>query len=168
MELLMLTRRRFLTCCAGTWVGSLPMVEDLVHAQQAKVRLVMVVARESPLEALDMRDLKHLYRSDITEGPRGEQLIPIAQPVSSPDRIGFDQTVLGMSPAEMGRYWIDRKIRGQSGPPKAIGPSGLLQQVVRSLPGALGYVRANEVRQDVKVLRINGFGPNDDGYPLVY
>jgi hypothetical protein len=167
MELLMLTRRRFLTCCAGTWVGSLPIVEDLVHAQPAKVRLVMVIARESPLDALSLRDLKHLYRSD-SEGPRGMQLIPIAQPVSSPDRIGFDQTVLGMSPDEMGRYWIDRKIRGQAGPPKAIGPGALLQQVVRNLPGALGYVRATEVRPDVKVLRIDGISPNDDGYPLVY
>lgn len=164
----MLTRRRFCTCCAGTWVGLLPALEDLVHAQPPKVRLVMVVAPDSSLEAVSMRDLKHLYRSDTSEGPKGEQLIPFAQPVSSADRIGFDQKVLGMSPAEMGRYWIDRKIRGQSGAPKAIAPSTLLQQVVRSLPGALAYVRANEARQDLKVLRVDGFSPNDDGYPLVY
>ena len=38
------------------------------------------------------------------------------------DRVGFDQVVLKMDPDAVGRFWIDRKIRGGSGPPRTVFP----------------------------------------------
>ena len=71
-----------------------------------------------------------------------------------------------MTPEVVARYWIDRKIRGDSGPPKPIESADLLQRVVTRLDGAIGYVSATAVRPDVKVIQIDGKGPNDSGYPL--
>jgi hypothetical protein len=90
------------------------------------------------------------------------------QSTQSEDRIGFDQVVLGFSAEESARYWIDRKIRGQSGSPKAIDPPALLLKVVMRLAGSIAYVQPGSVHTGVKVIRVDGKLPDDKGYPIVY
>ena len=84
------------------------------------------------------------------------------------EREQFDRVVLGKSPDEMARYWIDRRIRGQSGAPKAVEPVDVYERVIAKLDGAIGYVHVNDIRGDVKVLRIDGKAPTDRGYPIRY
>ena len=98
----------------------------------------------------------------------GQRLIPFNRGPSVRERIAFDKLVLGMSEREVSRYWIDRRIRGQSGSPKAIDPVDVHQRVVVKLAGAVGYVLSTEVRDDVKVVRIDGKTPTDRGYPLEF
>jgi hypothetical protein len=159
----MTTRRHFLGAL-GTLltpsVWALPLT-----AETAKVRLAVIIAKSSPLESISLQDLRNLYRGDRLVG---HQLIPFAFQAGTPERIAFDQAVLGMSPDDVARYWIDRKIRGQSGAPRAIDSADLLMRVVAKLEGGLGYVRASDVKDYVKVLRINSKGPNDPGYPVEY
>lgn len=164
----MLSRRQFLSCCAGSVSVFVQARDGLVSAEEAKVRLAIVVAADSPLDALAMRDLKRMYRGDPVAGPKGTPLITFAPPGSSRDRIAFERAVLGMSPEDAARHWIDRKIRGQGGPPKAVDSSDVLQQLVRAIDGAIGYVRASDVRPGVKVLRVDGYSLGDNGYPLSY
>jgi hypothetical protein len=71
-----------------------------------------------------------------------------------------------MSPDEVGRFWIDRKIRGQPGPPRAVSSVDLLRRVAASLPGTVAYLRTSEVGAELKVLRIEGKRPGEPGYPL--
>jgi hypothetical protein len=82
--------------------------------------------------------------------------------------VRFDQAVLGMTPERVSRYWIDRKIRGQSGPPRALDSADLVQRVVARLDGGIGYVRMNELKADVKVVRVDGKSPKDSGYPVEF
>jgi hypothetical protein len=37
---------------------------------------------------------------------------------------------------------------------------------VGTTPGAVGYLRASDVDDSVKVVRVNGLLPDDDGYPM--
>jgi hypothetical protein len=128
-------------------------------------RLAIVVAKNSPLDNLSFGDLKRLYMGDPVDA-RGKRLIPLALQNRSPERIQFDRAVLGMTPDAAARYWVDRRIRGESGPPKAIDSPQILLRVVDKLDGALGYVRADSVTGAVKVLRIDGKTPSDAGYRL--
>jgi len=128
-------------------------------------RLAIVVAKDFPLDNLSFGDLKRLYMGDPVDA-RGKRLIPLALQNRSPERVQFDRTVLGMSPDAVARYWVDRRIRGESGPPKAIDSPQILLRVVDKLDGALGYVRADTVSGAVKVLRIDGKSPSDPGYRL--
>jgi uncharacterized integral membrane protein (TIGR00697 family) len=98
----------------------------------------------------------------------GRRLIPLNRAITTTERGQFDRVVLGKSPDEMARYWIDRKIRGQSGAPKAVEPVDVYERVVAKLDGAIGYVHVNDVRDDVKVVRIDGKAPTDHGYPIRY
>jgi ABC-type phosphate transport system substrate-binding protein len=132
-----------------------------------RVPLAVIVSKTSPLSELSSAQLTRMYMGDLVDNG-GRRLIPLNRAISSEEREQFDRVVLGKSPDEMARYWIDRKIRGQSGAPKAVEPVDVYARVIAKLDGAIGYVHVNDVRDDVKVLRIDGKSPTEHGYPIRY
>jgi hypothetical protein len=165
----MLNRGALLAVWISGMVALLPATASpWVNAQEAKPPLAIVVARNSPLSDLSIHDLKNLYMGDRISAPGGRQLIPIALRTGSPERGAFEQSVLGMAADRLSKYWIDRKIRGQSGPPKSVDTAELLQLVVSKLEGGIGYVSANTVTSAVKVVRIDGKAPGEPGYRVTF
>ena len=162
----MRTRRSFITWCLGalTLVAT-ASASPAVGAGESKIRLALVVSKDSPISEISFFDLKRLYKGEPIN-VAGKRLVPLNLAPMSDDRVHFDQAVLGMNPENVSRYWIDRKIRGQSGPPKSLEAADLVQRVVMRLDGGIGYVKASDVKGDVKVLRVDGKGPKDSGYPV--
>jgi hypothetical protein len=134
---------------------------------QAAPRLVMIVAPDSPLQNLELAVLARLFGGDPVADPGGRSLIPFNHPPRTPDRVLFDQRVLGMQPDEVAKYWIDRRIRGQSGPPRTATSLRMLVGVVSKLPGAIGYLRPEYLSAEVRVLKVGGKAPDAAGYPLL-
>jgi hypothetical protein len=165
----MLNRRTLFAVWISGLAALLPATAaPWVDAQEAKLQLAIVVAKNSPLSDLSIHDLKNLYMGDRISAPGGKQLIPIALRTGSPERTAFEQSVLGMAADRLSKYWIDRKIRGQSGPPKSVDTAELLQLVVSKLEGGIGYVSANAVSNAVKVVRIDGKAPGEPGYRVMF
>jgi hypothetical protein len=159
----MKSRREFLRMSAGTaFALGLPLGSASAQSQV----LAMVVAKNSPIQQLSQYELKKLYLGANINDPSGERIIAFNQAPNSPDRVAFEQRVLGMTSEEVSRYWIDRKIRGESGAPKAVGSVELLQRVVSKLEHSVAYVRADQVRPEVRVVAIDGSVPGDSGYRL--
>ena len=131
------------------------------------VRLQIVTAKANALRDLTFPDLRQLYRGKHLS-VAGLKLIPFNHPAGTPDRVGFDRVVLGMSPDEVGRYWVDQKIRGGEPPPRTIDSIALLLRVVAALEGSLAYVREGFSSPELKVVSIEGRFPGDSGYPLIY
>jgi len=139
-----------------------------LSAAEAKLRLVVVVAKNHALADLSIKDLRNLYKGDQIAGPDGKRLIPFSLPLHSAERVAFDRAVLGMSPEQVASYWIDRKIRGQPGAPKPVASPDLLVRVIAGLEGAIGYVRFDDKPSLLKTILINGKSPSDAGYPVEY
>lgn len=134
-------------------------------ADEAEIALVVVVARDSKLTSVSRTDLQRAYSGEpVTAG--GGRLVPFNLSPSAPDRVRFDRAILGMSPSAAGRYWVDRKIRGGSAPPRSLPSPVYVVKVVAKFPGAIGYVPANQVTRAVKVVAIDGVLPGRAGYPL--
>ena len=163
MLILMLKR---LACLAGLGALLIGGGIDRPASAESSAPLAVVVARGNPLTAISLYDLKHLYLGEMFNGPDGRRLIPLNQSTQSPDRLAFDAAVLGMSSEQAGAYWIDRRIRGQSGSPRALDSSDIAQRIVSRLDGAIAYVRVADVRPDVKVVRVDGRLPTDPGYRI--
>jgi hypothetical protein len=136
------------------------------QAEPANV-LVIVTQKSSGLDNLTLRELKRLYQSEQVNGPDGAALIPLNRPLGSPARVAFDKLVLKMGPDDVGRYWVDRKIRGQTGAPKAVPSLELLRKAVASIAGTLTFLNAAEVTADLKVVSVDSKRPTDGGYPLI-
>jgi hypothetical protein len=127
--------------------------------------LAIVSSKRGGVSKLSLHQLKRLYLGDSVQGPSGD-LIALNRDAKAPERIGFDGNVLGLSPEAVARYWIDRRIRGQSGAPKSVEPAALIQRVIANLPRAVGYVRLRDLGPNVQVVRIDGRKPGDPGYPI--
>jgi hypothetical protein len=132
------------------------------------VALAIIVSPESKLTNISVADLQRVFQSERLTDPDGSKLIPLNHPPKTVDRVGFDLVVLGMDPEAVGRFWIDRKIRGGSGPPRTVESLATLRRVVEKLPGAIGYIRPDQLSSEVRAIRVDGKLPEDPGYPVRY
>lgn len=122
----------------------------------AEVALVLVTSTKTPLENLSLGDLRQLFLGATLRDDQGGTLVPLNQEPGTPERQAFDRRVLGMSPDEMARYWIDQKVRGLKGAPRNLGPPQMLARVVERFAGAVAYLRPDQTQPGLRVLRIDG------------
>jgi hypothetical protein len=152
---------------AAIAVALLGPARPTVFGQAAPPRnpLVVVVAQDSPVRDLSFSTLRAMFLGDsvITAGVK---LTPLNHPPNSVERVAFDRKVLHMDPDRVGAYWTDRRVRGESRPPRNVDSVLLLKRVVARFPGAISYVRANQIEAGLRVVRIDGKTPDDRGYPL--
>ena len=134
-------------------------------ANAERKRLVVVVVKGSGLTNLSKDDLKHCFLGDPVSGG-GKTLVPFNAESKTPDRSGFDRAILGMSPDEVGRFWIDRRVRGQAGAPRSLPSVAHMQKVVAKFPGAIGYVTVDELTADLQPVKIDGVDYTAPGYSL--
>ena len=134
----------------------------------SEVALAVIVAPSSKMTNISLGDLRRAFQSERLTDPDGNRLIALNHPPKTVDRVGFDKVVLRMDPDDVGRFWIDRKIRGGSGPPRTVESLATLRRVVEKLPGAIGYLRPGQLSNEVRVVRVDGKLPEDSGYPLRY
>ena len=132
------------------------------------IALAVIVSPASKLTNISVADLRRVFQSERLTDPDGVKLIPLNHPPKTVDRVGFDQVMLGMDPEAVGRFWIDRKIRGGSGPPRTVESLATLRRVVEKLPGAIGYIRPAQLSNEVRAIRVDGKLPEDPGYPVRY
>lgn len=132
------------------------------------VALAIIVSPTSKLSNISIADLRRVFQSERLTDPEGNKLIALNHPPKTVDRVGFDQTVMGMDADEVGRFWIDRKIRGGNGPPRTVESLATLRRVVEKLPGAIGYIRPAQLSNEVRAIRVDGKLPEDPGYPVRY
>lgn len=71
-----------------------------------------------------------------------------------------------LSPSAVGRYWIDRNVRGQPGAPRSQTSSLQVAKIVARFPGAIGYMRADQMPDWVKAVPISGTSHLSPEYPL--
>jgi hypothetical protein len=82
----------------------------------------------------------------------GLNAVPFNYAPESPLRRTFDQAVLNLAPAEVGRFWIDQRIRGFGHPPRQITEPAMVLRLIGSLKGSIGYVPAGAADKSVRVV----------------
>lgn len=138
------------------------------RAAEPKKRIPILVLA-GPLVRLDelpLAKLRSLYLGLPIDDAQGTRLVPLNQPPNSPVRVAFDRLVLGMDSDAVGRYWIDRRMRGQGTAPRAVESTLLLQRLVAKLPGAIAYLKAEPLVEHLRALRIDAHIATDPRYAL--
>jgi len=60
--------------------------------------------------------------------------------------------LLGLAPAEVGRFWIDQRIRGFGHPPRQVTDPAIMLRLVASLKGSIGYLPAGQADKTVRIV----------------
>ena len=156
-------RRVWLAGLAGLLLVPAP----LALAAPAPIQLAVIVGAQTRLANISLADLQRVFSSEVVTAEDGTRLLPINHPPRTADRVAFDRLVLDRDSEAVGRFWIDRRIRGGSGPPRTVDNVQALRRAVSGLPGAISYLRTSLLTADVRAVRVNGKLPGEPGYPLV-
>jgi hypothetical protein len=153
------------------WLAGLPALllepAPLALAAPVPVQIAVIVGAPTHLANISMADLQRVFSSEVVTADDGTRLLPINHPPRTADRVAFDRLVLGRDSDAVGRFWIDRRIRGGSGPPRTVDNVQALRRAVSGLAGAISYLRTSLLTPDVRAVRVDGKLPGDPGYPLV-
>ena len=114
--------------------------------------LFVIVHAKSPVERVSSYELEALFTRAQTRWDDGSTVYPFSFPPGSEPREQFDRVVLRLSSDQVGRFWLDRRIRGLGLPPKQVPSPTMMVQIVANLPGSIGYVPALRTRTGVKVI----------------
>jgi ABC-type phosphate transport system substrate-binding protein len=129
--------------------------------------LAIVVHRANPVDALTMSELHRIFMLDTQTWPHGRKITVVLREKAQPERTEGIRIICGLSEADYERHVLFQTFRGSviRGPRSIQSARGMLRFVFNT-PGAIGYVRADELDDTVKVLQIDGRLPGDPRYPL--
>lgn len=108
--------------------------------------LVVIVNKQAPTSAMSAIEVEALFTRVQTRWSDGTPIVPINAPPGSELRVLFDRVVLRLDPDEVGRFWIDRRIRGMGLPPRQLSEPSTAVRVVEKLAGAVAYMPEGVVR----------------------
>jgi ABC-type phosphate transport system substrate-binding protein len=134
-------------------------------SQAAGGGLVLVVGKSCPVSNITRTELNRAFSADPIR-IEGVSVVPFTLTPTSPERQIFDRLVLGMTPDQVSKFWIDRRIRGQGNPPKSAPSPEIIAKVVANFPGAIGYVPVASLTPALKPVAIDGKPYTDPGYLL--
>jgi len=106
--------------------------------------VAVVVGRESVISDVTLDSLRELYLRRQRVWPSGERALPVNLPADDPLRASFSSRVLGRSPEALASYWRRLYFEGVR-PPLVLKSARAVCAYVGVEPGAIGYVRADEV-----------------------
>ena len=77
------------------------------------------------------------------------------------------ERIYQMTENQFRKYWIAKMFRAEvpSGP-RIVFSNNMAVELVTAIPGSITFMSASEIADTVKVVRVDGLLPGDDGYPL--
>ena len=142
---------------------------SVVHASRNNLSqsLAIVVNRSNPIDNLSFGELRKIFLGERSHWPNGHRIAVVMLNYGQPER----QTVLRLVYRMDEDGYQDHVLRGMFRgdvfvAPKTLASPQILRKFVFNAPGAIGYLRASDVDDSVKVVRIDGLRPEEEDYRL--
>lgn len=114
--------------------------------------LAVIAHPRAAVGSLEHAELQSVFLRRRLTWDDGTRILPFNYVAGDALRTGFDRTVLGWSPDQAARYWIDARIRSGTEAPRTLSSPSLVVRVVMQLQGSIGYVPASSVPQGVRIV----------------
>jgi ABC-type phosphate transport system substrate-binding protein len=134
-------------------------------AQQGDI--AVIVNPGNPVDSITTADLRKLFAGDKASWGGGIPATPFVRAAPARERDVLLKVVLKMTDAQYQEYWIKKVYSGAAAhEPLSLMSSGMQLDAVRSQKGGIALVNASEVKDGVKVIKVDGLMPGAAGYPL--
>jgi ABC-type phosphate transport system substrate-binding protein len=129
--------------------------------------LAIVVNRSNPTNNLSFSELRKIFLGEHSHWPNGHRIAIAMLDYGQPER----QTVLRLIYRLDENGYQNHLLRGMFlgdvfVAPKTLASPLIVRKFVFNAPGAIGYLRASDVDDTVKVVRIDGLLPDNKDYRL--
>ena len=135
---------------------------------KASQSLAIVVNRANPIDNLSFGDLRKIFLGERNHWPNGHRIALAMLDYGRPERQAVLRLIYRMDENAYQDRLLRRMFRGDVFiAPRTLASPTIVRKYVFNAPGAISYVRASDVDDSVKVLRIDGLLPEDKDYRLV-
>jgi phosphate transport system substrate-binding protein len=129
--------------------------------------LAIVVNRSNAVSDVTLWQLRDIFLGEKKWWSCKRRVVPVAMARGAEERQVMQRVVYGMNDADLDKYFFFKFYGGELMTSRATAASAKdVRTFVANKPGAIGYVRMSDLDNSLKVVRVNGLLPGDDGYPL--
>jgi len=129
--------------------------------------IAVIVNTDNPVDQLSLADLQRIVLGERRSWSARIPVVLMMRNEASPERILLLQRVCHMTDAEYHQYWTGKIFRGDvTSEPVSLPSVGTALNFVSSIKGGISFIDAASVRPGIKVIRIDGRLPGEQGYPL--
>ncbi|HYU45047.1 MAG TPA: hypothetical protein VEK84_02585 [Terriglobales bacterium] len=129
--------------------------------------LAIIVNASNPVDSLSLEELRKVFLGERSHWPNGRRITLVMMEPGQAERQTLIREVCQMTETGFRQHFLHGLFTGEVfvSPKTLASPVGV-RKFVFNVPGAIGYVRANDVDSSVKVLRVDGRLPGNKEYRL--
>jgi ABC-type phosphate transport system substrate-binding protein len=129
--------------------------------------LAIIVNHLNPTDDLAFSELRHIFLGEKSHWPNGRRITLVMMEPGQPERRAVLHDVYQMSENDFNNHFLQGLFTGEVFvSPKTLATPIGVRKFIFNVPGAIGYVRASDTDDTVKVIRIDGRLPDDKDYTL--
>ena len=144
----------FLVRAVALYALSVVLLIASVKAQTSEPSMVAIAFPATSEEALARASLRAIFGMLLQKWPGDTPVKVFVLRDDAPDHATFSKTVLQVFPHQLRMAWDRQVFSGQGQYPEQVASAQEMLVRVASTPGAIGYVKASEVNQNVRVLKV--------------
>lgn len=132
-----------------------------------QIGLAIVVHTASAVEDVSLAELRNIFLADQQFWPDRSRITLLVRAPQSAERDYVLDRIYQMNEAQFRQYWIAKMFRAEvPRGPKIVFSTDMTLDLVVAIPGSISFMRADQVTDAVKVLKVDGKLPGEEGYPL--
>lgn len=129
--------------------------------------LAIVVNRANPVDNMSFSELRKIFLGRRSHWSNGRRIAVVMLDYGQPERETVLERIYQMDENGYRNYFLRGVFRGDVFvSPKTLASPTVVRKFVFNAPGAIGYMRASDVDDSVKVVKIDGHLPVDKDYAL--
>lgn len=136
----------------------------LAHVRSAEAQVAVIVHKENNVQNISLQELQDIYLCQKTAWSPRHKISVVSLNYRSSVFEVFFESGLGIKQSQLRRAWIQLALSGKADPPTVLKSQNEVIEFVAQNESAVGFVSLDQVSDDVKIVQVEGKGPQDAGY----
>ncbi len=134
---------------------------------EAYTDVAVIVNPSNPVDSISFLELRKIFAGERQSWAGGVPVFVLVRAPQARERDVLLNQVLRMNESEYKQHWIRKIYSGEAQrEPLVLQSNGMQLEAVRAEKGGIALIKMADVRQGVKVLKLDGHPPGAEGYPL--
>jgi len=162
------TASRKLRLAAACLVGTLAWAPAIADEPSARNQAIAIVVHDGThIDDVSIDQLRRIFLAEQQFWPDRSRITLLVRAPGAYEREFVLERIYQMNENQFRKYWIAKMFRAEvpSGP-RIVFSTNMALELVTAIPGSITFMNASDVGETVKVVRVNGLLPSDDGYLL--
>ena len=149
-------------------VARQPSTSVPIRQAPSQMELAIIVNKSNPNDNLSFSELREYFMAERNNWSNGAGKVRVVmREPGVAEREAVLRLIYDMDEKGFNSYFLSKKFRGEIlEEPRLRTSTPDMIKTISNVPGAIGYVRADEVDASVKVIRVDGLAPGDAGYRI--